>query len=611
MPVATRSQAAAAAHPGGSAAPGRGRDGGPRRGTQARHHHGLAEEEAEGAERGASLGPEAAAALMRENVAPPKSQAPSTNKGPVVFASQAKPQEMEDAALPAASCAFKSAGREIPLGGGADGNLELEAGAGSADDAKIRELQMKVKNLEAEIERMKADERLLRPKQKAADDDSESEAATAARRAVTRARSRKARRGAAAASDAAERHISSLGDDIILEIFLRLPSLATLVRAACTCSAWRRAVASSPAFRSRFRALHPAPLLGLFADPIRSGLPVFIRTHSRDRDVLAALRGGDFIFTSLHEVDDDVSVPVQWLIYGSWDGYLFLLNQKLDLDEAELSWSSDSRFLAAVNPLARQCRDRAYIVFPYEDMVAGYCSYHHFTNVVSLSPDEGSLSLQLICLCYDESRVRAAVYSSNTRDWRVLPWVVVAERRPLQDYDDGLWLRPLMQGSGKVYCPLWNNEYMLTLDTATMEFTVSQLPSCLKEAEDRELMVGATKDGSFCIAYDTGHGIGILMRGVDEKWVRHDVPLRKDEYVEVLNDNGHMDFLAIRDGFVYLATTDMVMSLNLETMELEMLFPKTLNGQYNSFYPYFMAWPPSLVGNYGRFAEFSGGSINA
>ncbi|TVT99786.1 hypothetical protein EJB05_54827, partial [Eragrostis curvula] len=516
MPVATRSQAAAAAHRGGSAAPGRGRDGGPRRGTQARHHHGLAEEEAEGAERGASLGPEAAAALMRENVAPPKSQAPSTNKAPVVFASQAKPQEMEDAALPAASCAFKSAGREIPLGGGADGNLELEAGAGSADDAKIRELQMKVKNLEAEIERMKADERLLRPKQKAADDDSESEAATAARRAVTRA-----------------------------------------------------------------------------------------------RDVLAALRGGDFIFTSLHEVDDDVSVPVQWLIYGSWDGYLFLLNQKLDLDEAELSWSSDSRFLAAVNPLARQCRDRAYIVFPYEDMVAGYCSYHHFTNVVSLSPDEGSLSLQLICLCYDESRVRAAVYSSNTRDWRVLPWVVVAERRPLQDYDDGLWLRPLMQGSGKVYCPLWNNEYMLTLDTATMEFTVSQLPSCLKEAEDRELMVGATKDGSFCIAYDTGHGIGILMRGVDEKWVRHDVPLRKDEYVEVLNDNGHMDFLAIRDGFVYLATTDMVMSLNLETMELEMLFPKTLNGQYNSFYPYFMAWPPSLVGNYGRFAEFSGGSINA
>ncbi|KAF8670864.1 hypothetical protein HU200_050129 [Digitaria exilis] len=89
-------------------------------------------------------------------------------------------------------------------------------------------------------------------------------------------------------------HISSLPDDILREIFLRLPSLATLVRAALTCRAWRRAVASSPAFRSRFRALHRAPLLG------HGGLPIFAAAHRRaDPDVLAALRGGDFLLTSL------------------------------------------------------------------------------------------------------------------------------------------------------------------------------------------------------------------------------------------------------------------------------------------------------------------------
>ena len=60
--------------------------------------------------------------------------------------------------------------------------------------------------------------------------------------------------------------ISSLGQDQLLEIFLRLPSLPALVCATLTCRSWLGAVRSSRSFRNLFRALHPAPLIGIFLD---------------------------------------------------------------------------------------------------------------------------------------------------------------------------------------------------------------------------------------------------------------------------------------------------------------------------------------------------------
>ncbi|KAF8760429.1 hypothetical protein HU200_010181 [Digitaria exilis] len=80
------------------------------------------------------------------------------------------------------------------------------------------------------------------------------------------------------------------------------PSVATLIRAACTCPAWRRAMSSSPDFRRRFRSLHPSPLLGLFtsdtsdASSIVAAFVPALPHGSRpdDDDLAAAVRGGDF-----------------------------------------------------------------------------------------------------------------------------------------------------------------------------------------------------------------------------------------------------------------------------------------------------------------------------
>ncbi|RLN25101.1 hypothetical protein C2845_PM07G14850 [Panicum miliaceum] len=385
-------------------------------------------------------------------------------------------------------------------------------------------------------------------------------------------------------------HISSLPDDIVREIFLRLPSLATLVRAACACRAWRRAVSSSLAFRCRFRALHQALLLGVFFDRERGDLPVFAPAKRRsDPDVLAALRGGDFCLTTLMEEVDD-KVPLGWRPVDCRDGYLVLVN----------SATASRNLIDVVNPLARQRPE--YIGMPTLDDDTALTADLHL-----LSSDEDPMSFRLVYLFHDmsrtrASRVRVAVFSSETWDWRVLPWVEL-------EHDDGAnqWLQFGTQAKGLVCWGFTEQERMLTLDTKTMKFSVRELPPCPDPEPDdaffrRLVVAGESKDGALCIVRVAASGIYAWLWLIDDdcgggdKWVLRNI-LKYTGVAAILHTT---DVVAIRDGFVYLATSDTVLSLCLETWKLEKLF--SMGNYCEDFYPYFMAWPCSLVGNYGRFA---------
>ncbi|TVU34502.1 hypothetical protein EJB05_16337, partial [Eragrostis curvula] len=439
---------------------------------------------------------------------------------------------------------------------------EEEEEEAAAEETPASELQEKLKTSEAEIEMTKP-----------ADD--ESEAATGEIRAVTRAMARKARRDAAAsdaaAAAAAGRHISSLGDDLVLEIFLRLPSLATLVRAAYTCRPWLRAVASSPAFRRRFRALHPPPLLGHFYDSSdHPRFPAFVPVRPHDRDLAAAVRGGDFFLTSLQDRPEESPC---WRIRDCCGGNVLLVNLH-------------AKLLAVLNPLTRQ-RERILDLVP-EGI---FERYYDFADIGIFCSDDDPRSFGVAFLTIEGSRIQATIFSSDTGVWSVTPSVDF-HMKPDDDDDDndddnlGLLNEFCVHDSGFLYWNYMNQRYLISLDIATMKFYVVQLPRCLVHS----FVLSETKDGTSCIVYSDGsNNVGVLIRMRDddglERWVVDRVVPMETELKRVLPDQFHeeikLHLLEIWDGYAYLTTSAMdrhtrkpcwFLSLCLETMKLEKLF---------------------------------------
>ncbi|KAM0851006.1 hypothetical protein ACQ4PT_052712 [Festuca glaucescens] len=231
--------------------------------------------------------------------------------------------------------------------------------------------------------------------------------------------------------------IFTIGDDLLLEIFVRLPSLATLVRAAFACRTFLHAVCSSPTFRPRFRALHPPPLIGLFVMHRDGDIPSFAPLRGRaDPDQAALIRGSDFFLTRL---PDDQSF---WNIDDCRDGYLLLHN-----------WQN--RELAAYSPLDGALHR---IPSPLEAVRELYILSSHA---------ERHGSFRLVCIHTDGLKVRPVVFSSDTGEWQVLPWTEAATINKHHPEDDKHCLFPRAGRlvNGRIY---WTRyDYLIVLDTTT------------------------------------------------------------------------------------------------------------------------------------------------
>ncbi|XP_044335748.1 uncharacterized protein [Triticum aestivum] len=111
-----------------------------------------------------------------------------------------------------------------------------------------------------------------------------------------------------------------------------------------------------------------------------------------------------------------------------------------------------------------------------------------------LSSGEKPLSFRVVCVCADASRVGAAVFSSETWDWAVNPWVEIGENNSLK------YKTNTMVG-GSVYWPYDGEARMVKIDTtASMDITTVGLPAQAK-VEWHSCKAGETKDGGICIVH--------------------------------------------------------------------------------------------------------------
>uniref|UniRef100_K3XPP8 DUF1618 domain-containing protein n=1 Tax=Setaria italica TaxID=4555 RepID=K3XPP8_SETIT len=164
---------------------------------------------------------------------------------------------------------------------------------------------------------------------------------------------------------------------------------------------------------------------------------------------------------------------------------------------------------------------------------------------------------------------------------------------------------------------------MLTLDTATMDFYVAELPLRVN-VKDREcsFVVGETINGTPCVVYAFKFRVCLSLQRIDDdvkKWLGDKITSIDTQLDGVLgqlkNKYSQVQVVAVRDGFAYLTaslrynddtTPSWVFSLSLETMKLEKMFQRPYECCVQ---PYVMSWPLSLVDNYGSFA-FEDGTRN-
>ncbi|KAM3239762.1 hypothetical protein ACQJBY_053450 [Aegilops geniculata] len=261
-------------------------------------------------------------------------------------------------------------------------------------------------------------------------------------------------------------HLSLLADEILEEIFLRLPTPEALACASAACATFRRVITDRP-FLRRFRKLHPPPLLGLINDR-GGGFHPAQAPHPSARLARALLDAADFTYSFVPKPKEGWLSP--WHPRDVRDGRVLL--------DCRVPGRSFKSALAVCDPLSRR-----YVLLPpvpEDDITAQEGRPAELAPVLAPVGDhEDETSFRVICMAHYRTKVVAFVFSSVTRQWCIAAspsWSSLGTDRPhgLQNCSDSGGCRGLssfdhVRGCFYSASP-WMDKF-LVLDTRRMEFS--------------------------------------------------------------------------------------------------------------------------------------------
>ncbi|TVU20796.1 hypothetical protein EJB05_30392, partial [Eragrostis curvula] len=265
--------------------------------------------------------------------------------------------------------------------------------------------------------------------------------------------------------------ISSLAADVLGEIFLRLPSPASVARASCACVHWR-GVASSAAFLRRFHGCAP---LVKYVSCCSLTHPAS-RSLSDDPDIAAFLRRAKF-----HQEPCD-------LVLDCRHGLLLI-------SPSEQTGNHAKEVLVVYEPVSDL---RVNIGSRPDD---GHpCSY--FTDCLLLDGHDGSVA----SVQEDGQRIRAVVYDLSSNQWTFHPWVEGISAPEATTDQNSVVIKPSpMHAARCVYWKYRAHDSLLSLDMATMEFSIVPLPHRVRAKTP--YAVGEMRNAECCLVSCSAHSI--------------------------------------------------------------------------------------------------------